>query len=116
MLEEGGAGDSIIHGGFGMINFQGIVKPVYHGYRFLNLLGDEELARNEKGIVTRNSSTGKLSALVYHYDDEAVLTAVPNAITREQKHPLDIHLSLEELLQGPVLLWRHWTSIMALPF
>jgi xylan 1,4-beta-xylosidase len=69
VFEEGGAGDSIYHGGFGMINFQGIVKPAYHAYRFLNMLGDEELARGDGYIVTKNSDNNSICALLYNYPE-----------------------------------------------
>lgn len=78
VFEEGGAGDSIFHGGFGMINFQGIVKPVYHGYRMLNQLGDEILIKEDGLAVTRHSKTGKVSAILYHYPVE-VIAAVPGS-------------------------------------
>jgi xylan 1,4-beta-xylosidase len=54
VFEEQGAGDSIFHGGFGMINYQGVPKPVFHGYRFLN----------------------ELTALAYNYPPE-VTVALP---------------------------------------
>jgi xylan 1,4-beta-xylosidase len=76
IIEEGGAGDSIFHGGFGLINFQGIVKPAFHAYRMLNQLGDEELKKEEGMVVTRDSKTGKISSLLYHYPAE-VIAAVP---------------------------------------
>jgi len=76
VFEEGGAGDSIFHGGFGMINFQGIVKPAFHAYRMLHQLGDEALKKEEGMMVTRDSNTGKISALLYHYPSE-VIAAVP---------------------------------------
>ena len=76
VIEEGGAGDSIFHGGFGLINFQGIVKPAFHAYRMLHQLGDEELKKEEGMVVTRDSNTGKISALLYHYPAE-VIAAVP---------------------------------------
>ena len=75
VFEEGGAGDSIFHGGFGLINFQGIVKPAFHAYRMLNQLGDVNIAQNIMGILTRNSSTGKLSGLFYNYPDEVIAAA-----------------------------------------
>lgn len=70
VFEEGGAGDKIFHGGFGMINYQGIVKPAFHAYRMLNQLGNEVLQKEEGLIVTRNSKTKKISALLYHYPSE----------------------------------------------
>ena len=38
IVEEAGAGASIFHGGWGMLNYQGIAKPAFHAYRFLNEL------------------------------------------------------------------------------
>lgn len=70
VFEEGGAGDTPFHGGFGMINYQGIPKPTFHAYRFLAALGDEVLARPAGGIVSRHRATGKLAALAYHYPPE----------------------------------------------
>lgn len=84
VFEEGGAGASIFHGGFGLINFQGIAKPTFHAYRLLNQLGDEELLRKEKVIITRKSEDGSIRALFYHYDDQSVPSAVPLAATQEK--------------------------------
>lgn len=65
VFEEGGAGDSIFHGGFGMINLQGIKKPAFHAYRMLCALGDEEISRNDHYIATRRN--GRLVLLCFHY-------------------------------------------------
>lgn len=70
VFEEQGAGDTIFHGGFGMINYQGIPKPVFHAYRFLNALGDELVARTSGAIVTRDRKSGHLIALVYNYPED----------------------------------------------
>jgi len=70
VFEEQGAGDTIFHGGFGMINYQSIPKPVFHGYRFLNALGDEVLARTSGAIITRDQKSGHLIALAYNYPVE----------------------------------------------
>ena len=43
VFEEKGGAVIIFHGGFGIINFQGLVKPSYYAYRMLNELGDQEL-------------------------------------------------------------------------
>lgn len=81
-FEEGGAGSSIFHGGFGMINLQGIVKPVFHAYRFLNMLGDCRLAQTEYGIITRDSSNEKIQGLVFNYPEDITAT-VPMCRTCE---------------------------------
>ncbi|TCC88801.1 hypothetical protein EZ428_18490 [Pedobacter frigiditerrae] len=72
VFEEKGAGDTIFHGGFGLINYQGIPKPAYHGYRMLHALGDEILHREDGMIVTRNSKTQKIVSLIYHFPPEKI--------------------------------------------
>jgi xylan 1,4-beta-xylosidase len=74
VFEEKGAGAMIFHGGFGLVNYQGIVKPAFHAYQFLNLLGDEILAQTDGVIITRHSDTGKLTALVYLYPPEVKMS------------------------------------------
>jgi len=74
VFEEDGGGPTVFHGGFGLINFQGLVKPAFHAYRFLHQLGDEVLTRTAGGIVTRDSRTGALAALCYHYPPEMPLS------------------------------------------
>jgi xylan 1,4-beta-xylosidase len=106
VFEEQGAGDSVFHGGFGMINYQGIPKPVFHGYRFMNELGDELLARTPGAVVTRESKTGKLTALAYNYPPE-VTVALPGTSSladadkmTETGSPRDLSLTLTGLPAG----------------
>lgn len=70
IFEEAGAGAKMFYGGFGLINYQGIVKPSFHAYRMLNQLGDKLLHKEEGMVVTTNSQTGKVTALLYHYPKE----------------------------------------------
>jgi len=76
VFEEAGGAASIFSGGFGLVNFQGIVKPSFHAYRMLNLLGDIQLHREEGCIVTKNQENGRVAALLYNYPPE-VLAAPP---------------------------------------
>ncbi|MFJ4413366.1 beta-xylosidase [Streptomyces sp. NPDC088925] len=70
VFEEGGAGDELFHGGFGMITLPGIPKPTFHAYRMLHRLGDELLGRGEDHVLTREAASGRLTALAYHYPVE----------------------------------------------
>jgi len=69
VFEEGGAGDEMFHGGFGMITLQGVPKPTFHAYRMLAGLGDRLLARTDGAVVTRDAR-GRVQALAYHYPAE----------------------------------------------
>ncbi|MEN3305305.1 MAG: xylan 1,4-beta-xylosidase [Micromonosporaceae bacterium] len=70
VFEEGGAGDELFHGGFGMLTLPGIPKPTFHAYRMLAALGDRLLARTDGAVVTRDAGSGRISALAYHYPAE----------------------------------------------
>ena len=77
VFEEERKIDSVFHGGFGLINYQQIVKPAFHAYRFMNRLGDEELSAVKGVMVTRNSKTSMVTALAYNYPTE-----VPEALPK----------------------------------
>jgi xylan 1,4-beta-xylosidase len=70
VFEEERNTDSIFHGGFGLVNYQQIVKPAFHAYRMMNELGDTLLSSTVGGIITRDSHTHRLSALAYNYPAE----------------------------------------------
>jgi xylan 1,4-beta-xylosidase len=85
IFEEKGGAASIFHGGFGMINFQGLVKPSYHAYRMLHELGDEKLFKNDYLFVSRKSGNKKLVALAYNYPEDHY-NAVPSSIKKIEKY------------------------------
>lgn len=70
IFEEKGGGESIFHGGFGMINYQGLVKPSYHAYRMLHQLGDEQLYKNDYLFVSRDAGDDKIISLAYNYPED----------------------------------------------
>lgn len=66
IFEEGRLGDTPFHGGFGLINTQGLKKPSYHGYWFLSRLGNELLVEGDSYAVTRRPD-GSLAILLWNY-------------------------------------------------
>jgi len=66
IFEEGRLGNTPFHGGFGLVNTQGLKKPSYHGYWFLSRLGDELLAEGDSYTVTRRQD-GTLVLLMWNY-------------------------------------------------
>lgn len=85
IFEEKGGGESIFHGGFGMINYQGLVKPSYHAYRMLHQLGDEQVYKNDYLFVSRKSGDQKVVALAYNYPEDHY-NAVPSSIKKIDKY------------------------------
>lgn len=100
IFEEKGGASSIFHGGFGMINFQGLVKPSYHAYRMLNQLGDEKLYKDDYLFVSRHSGNGKVAALAYNYPQEYE-KAVPSGRNKlEEGTSKALNLTLTNLKPG----------------
>jgi xylan 1,4-beta-xylosidase len=70
VFEENRKTDSVFHGGFGLINYQEIVKPAFHAYRMMNQLGDQLLSQTPGAIVTRRTSDRKIVAMACNYSAE----------------------------------------------
>jgi len=66
VFEEGGPPPSPFHGGFGLVNLQGLHKPAYYAYKFLHELGDEELQCNDASATVCRSGDGA-QALVWNF-------------------------------------------------
>ncbi len=100
VFEEKGGGHSIFHGGFGMINYQGIVKPSYHAYRMLNQLGTEKLFSNDHLFVSRREGSGKVTALAYNYPEEFSNTAPNGRVRGKSAASKPLNLELTDLKPG----------------
>jgi xylan 1,4-beta-xylosidase len=76
IYDQVGYGREAFHGGYGLLNLQGLRKPAFHAFRLLSLLGNERvevtgehLNSFSNAIVTlSNSTTGHV--LVYAYEPE----------------------------------------------
>jgi len=57
IFEEAGPALTPFHGGFGLLNLQGIKKPTFFAYQFLSELGKTELANaDSSSIITKDKS------------------------------------------------------------
>ncbi|MGY4645940.1 GH39 family glycosyl hydrolase [Cellulomonas sp. URHB0016] len=88
VFEEGGAGIGPFHGGFGLVNEQGIHKPTFHAMAMLARLGDRLLSSTPHGVVTRRSTDGAFAAVFFNYPDDMGTTAIGSRITYEATRPL----------------------------
>lgn len=59
IFEEAGVPTKPFHGGFGLLTVQGIRKPAYFAYLYLNELGDREIpTTDERSFVCRDENGG----------------------------------------------------------
>lgn len=67
IFEEPGPRFEPFHGGFGMLTIQGIEKPVFYAYKFLNRLGNIELKNNDPASWVCKDSDGNIQLLAWDY-------------------------------------------------
>jgi xylan 1,4-beta-xylosidase len=67
IFEEAGPRFTPFHGGFGMLTTQGINKPVFYAYQFLNRLGNIELKNNDESSIVTTDHEGNIQALVWDF-------------------------------------------------
>ena len=67
IFEEPGPRFEAFHGGFGLMNTQGIKKPAYFAYQFLNQLGDTELKNADQASYATVDAKGNAQVLLWDY-------------------------------------------------
>ena len=67
IFEEPGPRFEAFHGGFGLMNTQGIKKPAYFAYQFLNQLGSEELRNSDAQSFATSDGKGNVQLLLWDY-------------------------------------------------
>lgn len=72
VFEEQGVPTSVFHGGFGLLGYRQLRKPMFHLYSFMAKMGPEVLARGVDHLVTRFPD-GRLTVLAWQpLADEAL--------------------------------------------
>ena len=67
IFEESAPRFTPFHGGFGMLTIQGINKPVFYSYQFLNRLGNIELVNNDSSSWACKDSKGNIQILAWDF-------------------------------------------------
>ncbi len=69
IFEESGPALTPFEGGFGLINLEGIKKPAFFAYSFLNQLGDKELVDQDDRSWAARDEAGGVQALFWDLTD-----------------------------------------------
>lgn len=67
IFEEPGPRFTPFHGGFGLLNTQGIKKPAYFSYYFMNKLGETELKNTDSSSWASKNSKGDVQLLFWDF-------------------------------------------------
>jgi len=85
IFEEPGPRFTPFHGGFGMLNTQGINKPVFYAYQFLNRLGNTELENSDTKSWVCKDSDGNIQVLAWDYT-----YTLPDSVNNQQYYIRDL--------------------------
>ncbi|MET0264184.1 MAG: glycoside hydrolase [Duganella sp.] len=67
IFEEAGPRIEAFHGGFGLMNTQGIKKPAYFAYQFMNQLSPNELKNSDARSYATTDKQGNAQVLLWDY-------------------------------------------------
>jgi len=80
IFEEAGPRFTPFHGGFGMLNIQGINKPVFYAYQFMNRLGNTELVNSDENSWICKDNKGNIQALAWDFTNTHPGDSVNNQV------------------------------------
>ncbi|MGI4875469.1 MAG: GH39 family glycosyl hydrolase [Janthinobacterium lividum] len=103
IFEEAGPPPAPFHGGFGLLNLQGIRKPAYFAYKYLHALGATELQNADPASWATRDAAGNVQVLLWNFTPPALGTAT-NQVYFRQDHPAapaeKVQLALQHLPPG----------------
>ena len=85
IFEEPGPRFTPFHGGFGMLTIQGINKPVFYAYKFLNRLGNTELVNKDSASWACKDSSGNIQVLAWDFTN-----TLPDSVNNQQYYIRDL--------------------------
>lgn len=86
IIEEAKLGISSFHGGFGLINKEGLKKPSYFAYYLLSKLGNKIIEQSEEHIVTKKDENIQVLVYNYAYFDSLFSKGDTSALTNTERY------------------------------
>jgi xylan 1,4-beta-xylosidase len=87
IFEENGPRFTPFHGGFGMMNLQGIKKPAYHAFKFLSRLNGQDVQTDDGQSWVTKSKDGTITALLWDYSPVVPPAGKTDQVFYNQKLP-----------------------------
>jgi xylan 1,4-beta-xylosidase len=104
IFEEAGPRFTPFHGGFGLLNYQDIKKPAYYAYKFLNQLGDRELADVDTASIACKDKKGDIQLLLWNFTithpGDSVINQVYYKRNLPSKKEAPIQVNIKNLSTG----------------
>jgi xylan 1,4-beta-xylosidase len=80
IFEEAGPRFTPFHGGFGLLNTQGINKPAFYSYKFMNQLGNTELKNADSCSWVCKDAKGNVQVLLWNFTNTHPGDSVNNQV------------------------------------
>ena len=80
IFEEAGPRFTPFHGGFGLLNTQGINKPAFYSYKFMNQLGSKELVNADSCSWACKDTKGNIQVLLWDFTNTHPGDSVNNQV------------------------------------
>jgi xylan 1,4-beta-xylosidase len=104
IFEENGPRFTPFHGGFGMINLEGIKKPSFYAFKFLSKLNGNDVESDDKQSWVTKSADGSIEALLWDYTPVVPPAGKTDQVFYKQELPAtdkgDITLNLANVPNG----------------
>jgi xylan 1,4-beta-xylosidase len=104
IFEEAGPRSTPFHGGFGLINYQGIHKPSFYAYQYLSRLGESDIVDSDSQSWVTKTGNGQVQVLLWDYSPEVPPQGQNDQTFYKENRPAQekgkVHLSLGSLVNG----------------
>ncbi len=100
IFEESGPRTTPFHGGFGLFNYQDLPKPSFFAYKFLNQLGDVELATDDAASFVCRDAAGDVQTLFWDFTITHPGPSVINQVFYKEDQPAKAKGPVELRLSG----------------
>jgi xylan 1,4-beta-xylosidase len=105
IFEENGPRFTPFHGGFGLINYQGIHKPAFYAYQYLSRLGETDVVSSDAQSWVTKSGDRQVQVLLWDYSPEVPPQGQNDQSYYKRNLPSrdkgKVHLALSRLTNGP---------------
>ena len=114
IFEENGPRFTPFHGGFGMINLEGIRKPSFYAFKFLHELGQTDLQVDDPQSWITKGDDGSIQALVWDYSPVVPPSGQTDQSFYKRELPSkakgDLQLELDDIPNGQYRLVTYGTG------
>jgi xylan 1,4-beta-xylosidase len=100
IFEESAVRSTPFHGGFGLMNLQGLKKPAYHAYRLMNRLGPAELQNPDPESWACTDAAGGVQALFWDFTTTPNPDSVNNQVFYKREMQAKPIRPVELLIRG----------------